>query len=235
MRYLITISLSILLFACQGGNKNDANNPVAVELSSLTDSISYSIGASVAKSIKPEADEINIEALMGGLREGLKDGDVRLTEEEMNNCLNQFRQKLTQKQQEEQGRLSEENKAAGEKFLKENALKKGVVTLPSGLQYEVIKEGTGKSPKATDKVVTHYRGTLIDGTPFDSSYDRGEPAEFALNRVIKGWTEGIQLMKVGAKYKFYIPADLAYGTRSPSPKIPPNATLVFEVELMDIK
>lgn len=235
MRYLITISLTVLLFACQGGDKNSTNNPVNVELSSLTDSISYSIGASVAKSIKPEADEINIDALIGGLREGLKDGDARLTEEEMNNCLNQFRQKLTKKQQEEQGRLAQENQAAGEKFLKKNAQRKGVISLPSGLQYEVIKEGTGKSPKATDRVATNYRGTLIDGTQFDSSYDRGKPTEFALNRVIKGWTEGIQLMKVGAKYKFYIPADLAYGKRSPSPKIPPNATLIFEVELVEIK
>ena len=123
----------------------------------------------------------------------------------------------------------------GATFLAENAKREGVKVTASGLQYEVLQAGSGKSPSATSNVVTHYRGTLIDGTQFDSSYDRGEPVEFPLNRVIPGWTEGIQLMKEGAKYKFYIPGDLAYGLRSPTPKIPPNSTLVFEVELITVK
>lgn len=122
----------------------------------------------------------------------------------------------------------------GIKFLEENAKKEGVITTPSGLQYKVLVEGTGKSPKASDVVVVHYRGTLINGMEFDSSYERREPAEFPLNRVIKGWTEGVQLMKEGAKYEFYIPSNLAYGSRGAGPDIGPDETLIFEVELLKV-
>ncbi len=206
-----------------------------VSLSTLSDSISYSIGSSVGNSIQSQKDEINLDALVAGLRDGLAGEEGRLTEDQINKCLVTFQREMNRKQQEEQSRLAAENQAAGEKFLAENGQREGVVSLPSGLQYEVIQEGSGISPTAKDVVVTHYRGTLIDGTQFDSSYDRGEPAEFPLNRVIKGWTEGIQHMKKGAKYKFFIPGDLAYGPQSPTPKIPPNATLIFEVELLDVK
>ena len=130
--------------------------------------------------------------------------------------------------------MSGPNKQKGAEFLSENKNKEGVVELPSGLQYKIIKEGTGESPKATDKVTVHYHGTLIDGTVFDSSYDRGQPSSFALNQVIKGWTEGLQLMKTGAVYEFYIPSDLAYGDRSMGGSIYPGATLIFKVELISI-
>ena len=123
----------------------------------------------------------------------------------------------------------------GEKFLKQNATKEGVKTTASGLQYKVLKEGTGKSPKATDTVLVHYRGTLIDGTEFDSSYKRNEPIEFPLNQVIKGWTEGVQLMKEGAKYQFYIPSKLAYGSRGAGGAIGPDETLIFDVELLKVR
>jgi len=131
--------------------------------------------------------------------------------------------------------LADKNQKEGEVFLAENKKKKGVITLPSGLQYQVIKEGTGKIPKATDTVTTHYRGTLIDGTEFDSSYKRGEPASFPVNGVIKGWTEALQLMKVGSKWQLFIPSNLAYGPQGAGQAIGPNATLIFEIELLSIK
>jgi len=133
------------------------------------------------------------------------------------------------------GKTAEENRAAGEAFLADNAKKDTVKVTNSGLQYEVIKEGTGRSPSASDKVTVHYKGTTLDGTVFDSSYKRGEPATFPLNQVIPGWTEGVQLMKEGAHYRFYIPADLAYGNRGAGPVIEPGATLVFEIELIKVQ
>jgi FKBP-type peptidyl-prolyl cis-trans isomerase len=143
----------------------------------------------------------------------------------------QFEKDMEQKQKE----AGEKNKTEGTKFLEENKNKPGVKTTASGLQYKVIKDGTGPQPKATDMVTVNYRGTLIDGTEFDSSYKRGQPATFPLNGVIKGWTEGLQLMKVGSKYQFFVPSNLAYGERSVGPDIAANATLIFEVELQDVK
>ena len=150
----------------------------------------------------------------------------------------QLVQKFFQEQEEKQQAVdTEANKAfrqVGEDFLSDNAQKEGVIVLPSGLQYQVLREGNGKQPKATDRVKCHYEGTLIDGTKFDSSYDRGEPATFGLNQVIAGWTEGVQLMQEGAKYRFFIPYNLAYGERGAGSSIPPFAALVFDVELIEV-
>ena len=148
--------------------------------------------------------------------------------------MNQFQTQLREKQQEEQAAVAAEKKEAEQAYLAENAKKEGVQTTESGLQYKVIEEGSGESPAETDQVQVNYEGKLLDGTVFDSSYERQKPATFGVNQVISGWTEGLQLMKEGAKYEFYIPADLAYGQRGSGPKIGPGETLIFTVELLDV-
>jgi FKBP-type peptidyl-prolyl cis-trans isomerase FklB len=196
--------------------------------------ISYSVGYQVGGDFKRQGQHIDPEAMVRGVQDALSDGKPLLAEKEMSDLLVQLKQKIMMVQQEERERISRESAAAGKIFLAENAKKKGVKALPSGLQYEVLKEGSGdKTPAATDTVTVQYRGTLIDGTEFDSSYSRGQPATFQLDKVIKGWTEGVQLMKPGAKYKFFIPPELAYGPRGGG-RIPPNSTLIFEVELVSI-
>jgi FKBP-type peptidyl-prolyl cis-trans isomerase FkpA len=158
-----------------------------------------------------------------------------MTEEEIGTALQEFQTEMITKMVEERTKKAAENKEAGAKFLAENKTKEGVKTTESGLQYIVEKEGEGENPAAEDTVEVHYRGTLLDGTEFDSSYKRGEPVKFPLNRVIKGWTEGVQLMKKGAKYKFFIPSDLAYGDTGAGETIAPGSTLIFEVELLSIE
>lgn len=171
---------------------------------------------------------------MRGVKDALAGATPALTDEEIQAAMQALQQEVMVKQQEKQKMLGEKNQKEGEDFLAKNKARPGVVTTPSGLQYEVLAPGAGESPKATDKVTVHYKGTLIDGTPFDSSYDRGEPATFVLNQVIAGWTEGVGLMKPGAKYKLYIPPALGYGDRGAGPTIGPNSVLVFEVELISV-
>lgn len=200
--------------------------------------IGYSSSSSLASQLGIQAMDFDYNALGNGYQASTQDIESRLSDEEMNEALKTYfepkQEALRKKMEAEQGRLTAENKAAGAKFMAENAKKEGVKTLPNGMQYEVLKEGTGPKPTATSKVKTHYHGTLIDGTVFDSSVDRGEPATFPLNGVIKGWQEGIPLMSVGSKYRFYIPSELAYGDRGAGASIPPGATLIFEVELIEI-
>ncbi len=208
-------------------------NPNADLLKTEMDKVSYIIGTQVARSLKGQEIEINADALMMGLKDALADKPLAMGNDEMKTVYAGFQSQLRAKQAAKQAAEAAKNLAAGKAYLEANGTKEGVKVLPSGLQYKVITEGTGKSPTAEDKVKTHYRGTLIDGTEFDSSYKRNRPAEFAVNGVIKGWTEALQLMKEGSKWELYIPADLAYGSR-PRPGIPANSTLVFEVELLEV-
>jgi FKBP-type peptidyl-prolyl cis-trans isomerase FklB len=204
------------------------------------DKVSYSIGVQLATNFKRQGIDIKIDKFIQGLKDATADKKLELTEQEIQMTMMSFSQKMQAKMKEKQKLDAAKQKveavkniAAGKAFLAANAKKEGVKVLPSGLQYKVLKKGTGKTPTAADKVKTHYRGTLIDGTEFDSSYNRGKPAEFGVKAVIKGWTEALQLMKEGDKWELYIPADLAYGERA-RPTIPANSTLIFEIELLEI-
>ena len=208
--------------------------PQAGKPEAVQDRAAYVIGFNLGKQLKQNDINANTDLIVKGLRDGLGGAAGLLTEEEMQAAMQSFQQQVMAQQQEKQKVVGEKNKAEGEAFLAKNKERQGVKTTASGLQYEVLKEGTGAQPKATDSVTVHYKGTLMDGTPFDSSYDRGEPATFVLNQVIPGWTEGVQLMKAGGKYKFYIPAALGYGDRGAGGVIGPNAPLVFEVELLSV-
>ena len=191
------------------------------------------IGMDIAKSLDPIKDEIDVDALAAAIKASFAGKPTKLTPAEADALRTEFGAKMQAKMAKKAAEQGEKNLREGAAFLAANKTKPGVRTTASGLQYQVIRQGTGPIPKATDKVRVHYVGTLLDGTKFDSSYDRGEPAEFALNQVIPGWSEGVALMPVNSKYKFWIPSNLAYGPNG-QPPIGANATLVFEVELMGI-
>ena len=205
------------------------------QLKDQKDKASYSIGYDIGSTFKKQNIELNTDALFSGLKEGLAGKEASMSKEEREKTLEAFQKEVMEKQAAASKEAAAKNLAEGEKFLAENKKKEGVKTTASGLQYKVLKEGSGAAPKETDTVVTNYKGTLLDGTEFDSSYKRNQPAEFPVNRVIKGWTEALQLMKPGAKYQLFIPASLAYGERGAGRDIGPNATLIFEVELLSIK
>lgn len=196
--------------------------------------ISYCIGADIGNNFKRNDIEVDPKALAAGLADTIA-GKTALTEDEIRETITSFRMEMIAKMQEKQKALAEKNLKEGEEFLAANAKKPGVKVLPSGVQYQVIKSGKGKSPKLTDTVKTHYHGTLIDGTVFDSSVERNEPAVFPVNGVIPGWTEILQLMKEGDKWKVWIPSKLAYGERGAGQKIGPNSVLVFEIELLEVQ
>jgi len=199
------------------------------------DKVSYSIGLKYGESMKRDVSEINVDVFVKGFGHGFDGKKPELSEQEVMATLQAFQTRKMQEMQEKQQAAMVENKTKSDTFLNENKQREGVVTLESGLQYEVLASGEGASPKADDTVKVHYHGTLVDGTVFDSSVDRGQPAVFGVNRVIKGWTEALQLMKAGDKWKVVIPSSLAYGERGAGDKIGPNATLVFEVELLAIE
>lgn len=224
----------LTLVATAAEEKKEESKANPVDLSTEVQKVSYTIGTQIGKSLKGDKIDIDMDAFVRGIEDARNDKEMALTQAEMSEVMNSFRQKMMERVQKERAAAAEKNTAEGEKFLAENAKKEGVKTLPSGLQYEVIKAGQGASPKATDTVRTHYRGTLLDGTEFDSSYARNEPAEFPVNGVIPGWTEALQLMHVGDKWKIFVPANLAYGERGAGQDIPPNATLIFDIELLDI-
>ncbi len=199
------------------------------------DKESYSIGMSIGKTLKNQSVDVNPDALTQGIKDAISGRETLMTDKEMNEILMSLQKEMAAKQAERLKEVGEKNKKEGETFLAENKKKDGVVTLPSGLQYKVIKKGTGDTPKETDTVTVNYRGTLIDGTEFDSSYRRGQPSTFTLKGIIPGWIEALQLMKVGSKWQLFIPSDLAYGERGAGNDIGPNATLIFEVELISVK
>jgi FKBP-type peptidyl-prolyl cis-trans isomerase FklB len=227
MRMIIVLCAA--LFLAQG----IAIAQSGVSLKTRKDSISYSIGMNLGQNFKQQSLDIDPAILAAGLKDMLAEKTL-CTQEQAMSVLNSFQQEMMAKVQAERSESGEKNKAEGKKFLEENAKKEGVKVTESGLQYKVVKEGTGVMPKATDKVKTHYTGTLIGGKKFDSSVDRGEPAEFPVNGVIKGWTEALQKMKVGSKWTLYIPSELAYGENGAGPDIGPNAVLIFDIELLEI-
>ena len=201
------------------------------------DKLSYSLGLGIGQQLAQMGvgDIINIDDFAASIKDVIAGNELKVSHKEAQTIVQEFFQKQEQKMQAERAEKGKTAKVEGEKYLAENAKKEGVVTLPSGLQYQVLKEGNGKKPKATDNVKCHYEGFLIDGTLFDSSIQRGEPATFALQQVIAGWTEGLQLMQEGAKYRFFIPYMLGYGESGAGQAIPPFATLIFDVELIEVK
>ncbi len=200
------------------------------------DKLSYALGIGIGSQLAGMgAKELNIDDFAQAIKDVISGSELKVDNAEAQTLVQNFFQEQEAKQQAAAAEAGKAAKAAGEAFLAENGKKDGVVTLPSGLQYQVLKEGDGKKPSATDQVVCHYEGTLIDGTVFDSSYKRNQPATFGLNQVIAGWTEGVQLMQEGAKYRFFIPYKLAYGERGAGAQIPPFAALVFDVELIEVK
>lgn len=212
--------------------ENEASS--SVQLNSDIDKLCYTLGVNVGKTFELIKAEPNLDVFLAGIKDVLQKKKLAMTDEEMQNAVQNFQRSFREAQQRKFEEDAQKNQAEAEKFLEENKTKEGVITLPSGLQYKILKEGTGQKPKETDTVTVHYKGTLIDGTVFDSSYERGEPVSFPLNRVIKGWTEALQLMPVGSKWQLFIPPQLAYGKEG-NQRIPPNALLIFEVELLNIQ
>jgi FKBP-type peptidyl-prolyl cis-trans isomerase len=204
-------------------------------LKTQKEKVSYAIGMNMGKSMQRQSVQVDPNILARGLKDALAGGKTLMTDEEAKATMTQFQTEMRKAQEEKMQQASMANKKEGTAFLEANKTKEGVKVLPSGLQYKVLKEGTGPKPSAADTVVCNYRGTLIDGKEFDSSYKRGEPATFPVNGVIKGWTEALQLMPVGSKWQLFLPADLAYGDRGAGADIGPGATLIFEVELMSIQ
>jgi FKBP-type peptidyl-prolyl cis-trans isomerase FklB len=211
-----------------------ASKPAPLTLKTQKDKVSYAIGINIGKSMKKDSVDVDPAVLLRGLKDGLNGTTPLLTDKEAQDAIVALQADMRKKAEATRAEAGTKNKAQGEAFLAANKSKPGVQTLPDGLQYKVIQAGTGPKPTAADTVTVQYKGTLIDGKEFDSSYKRGQPATFPVGQIIKGWTEALQLMPVGSKWELYIPSDLAYGDRGAGPDIGPNATLIFEVELLSI-
>jgi len=225
MKSRLIVILGILLLVSQ------VNAQEKLVLKDQKDKISYIVGMDIGNNLKKQSIGVNTKVLAKGIEDALAGAKPLLTEQEIQETMMAFQKEMLAKQAE----VAKKNKTEGEAFLAENKKKEGVKTLPSGLQYKVIKAGTGKKPKSSDTVTVNYRGTLIDGTEFDSSYKRGQPATFQVTGVIPGWTEALQLMQEGAKWQLFVPSNLAYGERGAGGVIGPNATLLFEIELISVQ
>jgi FKBP-type peptidyl-prolyl cis-trans isomerase FklB len=219
----------------QTAYRNGGQKHSSLTLTTQKDKLSYAIGMNVGQSMKKDSLDIDPNIVAQGLKDTFSGGKLLMTNEEATTVMTNFRIEMTKKKEAEAQHIGETNKQAGQQFLAANKAKGGVVTLPSGLQYKILKEGSGPKPTASDTVVCNYRGTLLDGTEFDSSYKGGQPATFPVGQVIKGWTEALQLMPVGSRWEVYVPAELAYGERSPGAGIGPNSTLIFEIDLLSIQ
>tara|TARA_R110002049_G_scaffold609_7_gene3475 strand:+ start:15748 stop:16476 length:729 start_codon:yes stop_codon:yes gene_type:complete len=237
VKNLAAAAITVTMFSC--GNQVKEVKSLETEL----DSVSYAVGLTMSGQLKSNFSEVNKNLLAQGIRNGLDSTNLLIEQKDVQKILSTYFQKKQQAQMEEMQEKAAkeaeakfgENKKAGEEFLAENKTKEGVQTTESGIQYIIMKEGTGEKPAGpTTRVKVHYHGTNLEGKVFDSSVDKGTPAEFGLNQVIKGWTEGVQLMKEGAKYKFFIPQELAYGAQQRGENIKPFSTLVFEIELLEV-
>ena len=229
LTFVALVAIGALIASCSGESTTGVQ-----ELVNDEQRTSYALGLDIAGNLQQAGAEIEFDALLQGLKDGMAGADSLMTQDECRETMQAFQQKTRAAAMEKQQAQSKAARTEGEAFLTQNRDAEGVKVTESGLQYLVLVAGDGPKPKVTETVKVHYHGTLIDGTVFDSSVDRGQPTTFPLNRVISGWTEGLQLMPVGSKYKFFIPSQLAYGERSPSPKIPAGSTLIFEVELLEI-
>ncbi len=226
------ISFTLFWFACTPPTAEEETKKT--ELITQEEKLSYVIGMDVGNSLKSRQMDLDLSIVFQAIEDSFEGSQPLLTSEEATLIKQEYSKRIREERVAKTKAQGEENKGEGETFLAENANKEGVVTTESGLQYIVINQGDGPKPKATEQVRVNYSGTLINGTEFDSSYKRGQPATFFLNRVVKGWTEGLQLMPVGSKYRFFIPPELGYGDRGTGPHIGPNATLIFEIELLEI-
>jgi len=222
------IALGLALSACQSTQHK-------VEIKTLQDSVSYGIGMDIGKNLKAQMIDVNPDVIAQALKDVNSNGKMMLTDEQARSAMMAFQSQMMAKHEEKMKAAGEKNKREGEVFLAENKKKEGVVTLPSGVQYRILTAGTGKKPKAKDNVIVSYRGSLIDSTEFDNSYKRGEPVTFPVSGIIKGLSEAIQLMPLGSKWQIFIPSDLGYGAQGAGTLVTPNATLIFEIELLGIK
>jgi FKBP-type peptidyl-prolyl cis-trans isomerase FklB len=223
---ILAVGFFLLIGVCTAGEET--------ELKTENDRVNYSVGHQIGGDFKRQEVELNPQALVQGIEDALEGSEPLMTTDEMRTTLVDLKKRIMVLQREKAAQATTQNLKAAEDFLAINATKEGVKTLPSGLQYKVMNEGSGTTPGATDKVTVHYRGTLTDGTEFDSSYSRNKPASFGVNRVIPGWTEALQLMQEGDKWQLFIPPKLGYAERGAGSKIPPNSALIFEVELLSI-